>query len=109
MFWQFFNEWRHFVYTHDGVAMYGYKDGKMLDTDYGTSDLTNALGMLHIGSDDCDNSTYVNWCNAPFTERVDGGAYYVTLIEISSPLELKLSKSAGFIWKIERPNPVESL
>ena len=51
-----FNEWRHFVYTHDGVAMYGYKDGKMLDTDYGTASYVNALGMLHIGSDDCDNS-----------------------------------------------------
>ena len=36
--------------------MYGYKDGKMLDTDYGTASYVNALGMLHIGSDDCDNS-----------------------------------------------------
>ena len=36
--------------------MYGYKDGKMLDTDYGTSSYVNAEGMLHIGSDDCDNS-----------------------------------------------------
>ena len=51
-----FNEWRHFVYTHDGVAMYGYKDGKIIDTDYGTASYVNALGMLHIGSDDCDNS-----------------------------------------------------
>ena len=51
-----FDEWRHIVYTQDGVAMYGYKDGKMLDTNYGTSSYVNALGMLHIGSDDCDNS-----------------------------------------------------
>ena len=36
--------------------MYGYKDGKIIDTDYGTASYVNALGMLHIGSDDCDNS-----------------------------------------------------
>ena len=51
-----FDQWRHVVFTSDAIAMYGYRDGKLLDTYVGSNDYTNALGMLHIGSDDCDNT-----------------------------------------------------